>query len=55
MWIQLPGTEWEVYQDSGEVVFLGDEDVPVRIRRAGKMPTIWGPRPPVTAVQVSGR
>lgn len=54
-WVQLPGTEWEVYQESGEVAFLGDEDVPVRIRRSQKRPGIWGPRPPMTAVQASGR
>lgn len=44
-WIQLLGTEWEVYQESGEVVFLGDEDVTVRIRRTEKRPSIWGPCP----------
>lgn len=55
MWIQLPGTEWEVYQESGGVAFLGDEPTPVWIRRAEKRPNIWGPQPPVTAVQVSGQ
>lgn len=55
IWTQLLGTEWEVYQESGEVAFLGDEDVVVRIRRAEKLPSIWGPRPPITEVQVSNR
>lgn len=30
------------------MAFLGDEDMAVRIRRAEKQPTIWGPRPPIT-------
>lgn len=37
VWIRLPDTEWEVYQESGEAVFLGDGDVAVRIRRVNKL------------------
>ena len=53
MWILIPGTEWEIYQDSANVAFLGDDDIPVRIRRAAKQPAIWGPRPPITSVGYS--
>lgn len=50
IWTRLPGTEWEVFQDSGDVVFLGADDTVVHIRRAKKQPAIWGPRPPVVSV-----
>jgi hypothetical protein len=46
-WIRLSGTDWEVFQDSGDVAILGDEPVIVRIRRAESGPRIWGPYPPI--------
>jgi hypothetical protein len=54
MWILLPGTDWEVFQDSGEVVLLGDESATVQIRRASTTPRIWGPRPPLAKTEPGG-
>lgn len=45
MWILLPGTDWEVFQDSANVLFLGEIEKAVLIRRSPQAPRIWGPRP----------
>jgi hypothetical protein len=54
IWIRLPGTNWEVFQESGKVMFLGDEPATVQIRQTSSIPRIWGPRPPLVGMEPGG-